>query len=300
MQSYEGFEALRVLVTNRVAWVTIDHPPINLFDQTLFLDLLRLTPLLEEDSDVGVIVFRSADPDFFIAHADVNWILTLPEEKPPKPTEIGPFVALLERLRKMPKVTIGAIAGIARGGGSELLLSLDMRFAGRTRTRLAQPEVALGIIPGGGGTQRLARLVGRSRALEIVLGCADVDAESAVAMGYVNRVLADEDLEPFVTALAERIAAMPPEAVRLAKDAVDRASTPPDAGLIEEQDRFNEAVALPAARERMRAFLARGGQTREVELRLGSTIAELLRGRAATGAAAPKTSVGYPRLGDRA
>lgn len=284
MSRYDGFQTLRVLVARRVAWVTIDHPPINLFDQVLFLELMRLVPLLEEDPEVGVIVLRSADPEFFIAHADVNWILSLPAEKPPKPTAIGPFVGLLERLRKMPKVTIGAIAGIARGGGSELLLSLDMRFAARTRTRLAQPEVALGIIPGGGGTQRLARLVGRARALEIVLGCTDLDAEEAAAIGYVNRVFADDDLETFVGALAERIGAMPPEAVRLAKEAIDCASGPPDAGLIEEQDRFNESVALPASRERMRRFLELGGQTREVELRLGSTIEDL--GKNAPGAAA--------------
>src|SRR5262249_9780044 len=160
---------------------------------------------------------------FFIAHADVNWILTLPSEKPPALTEIGPFVALLERLRTMPKVSIGAIEGIARGGGSELLLSLDMRFAARRKARLAQPEVALGIIPGGGGPQRLARLVGRARTLEIVLGCADLDAEEAAAIGYVNRAIDDSELPGFVRALAERIAAMPSEAVRLAKQAVDAA-----------------------------------------------------------------------------
>ncbi|HYC24316.1 MAG TPA: enoyl-CoA hydratase/isomerase family protein, partial [Candidatus Bathyarchaeia archaeon] len=181
MARYEGFTGLRVEVERHVAWVTIDHPPINLLDLPLFLDLARLVPLVEADDDAHVVVFRSADPDFFIAHADVNWILTLPAEKPPKLTEIGPFVALMERLRRLPKPTIGAIAGIARGGGSELLLSLDMRFAARRKARLAQPEVALGIIPGGSGTQRLGRLVGRSRALEIVLGCADVGAEEAAA-----------------------------------------------------------------------------------------------------------------------
>lgn len=277
MSRYDGFKALRVQVVNRVAWVTIDHPPINLFDLELFLDLAHLVPVIEGDDDVGAIVFQSADPEFFIAHADVNWILTLPEVKPPKPTELGPFLALLERLRRMPKVTIGAIAGIARGGGSEFLLSLDLRFAARTRTRLAQPEVALGIIPGGGGTQRLARLVGRAKALEIILACSDVDADEAAAIGYVNRALADDDLLPFVTALAERIASMPADAVRLAKGAVDSAFDPVAPGLIEENDRFNESVALPATRERMRRFLELGGQTREVETRLTTALAELGR-----------------------
>lgn len=277
MSRYEGLQALKVEVEKRVAWVTIDHPPINLFDIALFLDLGRLVPLLEEDPDVQVIVFRSADPEFFIAHADVNWILTLPETKPEPITEIGPFVALLERLRRMPKVSIGAIAGIARGGGSELLLSLDMRFAARGKTKLAQPEVALGIIPGGSGTQRLGRMVGRARALEIVLGCGDVDADEAAAMGYVNRAMDEAELMPFVRALAERIAAMPAESVRLAKEAVDAAMPPVEPGLLVEGDRFNESVALPDARVRMREFLERGGQTREVELALGDLVDELGR-----------------------
>ena len=275
MGRYEGLQALKVEVEKRVAWVTIDHPPINLFDVTLFLELGQLVPLLEEDPDVQVVVFRSADPEFFIAHADVNWILMLPETKPEPITEIGPFVALLERIRRMPKVSIGAIAGIARGGGSELLLSLDMRFAARGKTKLAQPEVALGIIPGGSGTQRLGRMVGRARALEIVLGCGDVDADEAAAMGYVNRALAEEELMPFVRALAERIAAMPAETVRLAKEAVDAAMPPVEPGLLVEGDRFNESVALPEARTRMREFLERGGQTRDVERSLGDLVGVL-------------------------
>ncbi|HEY8515410.1 MAG TPA: enoyl-CoA hydratase/isomerase family protein [Candidatus Binatia bacterium] len=280
MVSYESLNSLRVKVERGVAWVTIDHPPINLFDLPLFLELSQLVPLLEQDPEVRVIVFQSADPDFFIAHADVNWILTLPEAKPPKLTQIGPFVALLERLRRMPKVSIGAIAGIARGGGSEFLLSLDMRFAARGKTRLAQPEVALGIIPGGGGTQRLAHLVGRARALEIVLGCGDVDADEAAAMGYVNRALDAEELMPFVRALAERIAGMPAEAIRLAKEAVDAALPSQEPGLLVEGDLFNESVALPEARQRMRDFLALGGQTREVERELGGLLRDLGKGGA--------------------
>ena len=275
MSRYEGLQALKVEVEKRVAWVTIDHPPINLFDVTLFLELGQLVPLLEEDPDVQVVVFRSADPEFFIAHADVNWILMLPETKPEPITEIGPFVALLERIRRMPKVSIGAIAGIARGGGSELLLSLDMRFAARGKTKLAQPEVALGIIPGGSGTQRLGRMVGRARALEIILGCGDVDADEAAAMGYVNRALAEEELMPFVRALAERIAAMPAETVRLAKEAVDAAMPPVEPGLLVEGDLFNASVALPEARTRMREFLERGGQTRDVERSLGDLVGVL-------------------------
>lgn len=277
MPTYEGFESLRVKVVHGVAWITIDHPPINLLDEVLFTEIRRLVEQVEGDPDARVLVFQSADPDFFIAHADVSWIMSGPDQSSRTVTQPNPFVRLMERIRRMPKISIGMLAGIARGGGSEFLLSLDMRFAARTKARLGQPEVALGIIPGGGGTQRLAQLVGRSRALEIVLGGGDVDAEEAVAIGYVNKIFESGDLLPFVRDLAERISAMSPEAVRLAKEAVDAAHPEPTPGLVAETNCFNQVVALPEARHSMAAFLEAGGQTREVELRLGSRIADLSR-----------------------
>lgn len=277
MATYEDLEALRVHVVHGVAWITIDHSPINLLDAKLFGELAQLIDRIENDPEIRVLVFQSADPDFFIAHADVEMILAFPDVSGVRATEPNPFVALMERIRRLPKVSIGMIAGIARGGGSEFLLSLDMRFAARTKARLSQPEAALGIIPGGGGTQRLAQQVGRARALEIVLGCGDVDAEEAAAIGYVNKVLSDGDLLPFVRRLAERISTLSPEVVRLAKEAVDAAGTAPTDGLVAEANLFNQAVAQPEARNSMEAFLRAGGQTREVELRLGSRIADLSR-----------------------
>jgi enoyl-CoA hydratase/carnithine racemase len=148
------------------------------------------------------------------------------------------------------------------------VLSMDMRFAALGRARLAQPEVALGIIPGGGGTQRLPRLVGRSRALEVIAGCDDIDAEVAERWGYVNRALPQDELRPFVDALARRIASFPAEAVAHAKAAVLAAEPDPVPGLLEEARRFNETLALEETRARMEGFLAAGGQTREVELEL--------------------------------
>jgi len=149
MAVYDELESLRVKVVHGVAWVTIDHPPINLLDETLFVDLHRLAEAVESDPAVRVLVFQSADPDFFIAHADVGWILRFPDASAHTTTEPNPFVQLTERIRRMPKISIGMLRGIARGGGSEFLLALDMRFAARTKTRLSQPEVAFGIIPGG-------------------------------------------------------------------------------------------------------------------------------------------------------
>jgi enoyl-CoA hydratase/carnithine racemase len=273
--AYDGYQCLRVAVDAGVAWVTIDHPPINLFDMALIGDMLRVGEELERDAAVRVVVFQSADPDFFIAHADVELIQTLPTTPPPKPTRLGFFHAMVDRLRTMPKATIAKIEGIARGGGSEFVLSCDMRFGALGRCVLAQPEVGLGIIPGGSGTQRLPRLVGRARALEIMLGCDDVPADLAERWGYLNRALPAPELGPFVEMLARRIASFPAEAIALTKQAVDAAVPGVVEGLLEEADCFNRSVATPAARERMAAFMARGGQTREVESGAG-TLAKLL------------------------
>ncbi len=181
----------------------------------------------------------------------------------------------VERLRTMPKATIAKLAGIARGGGSELALSCDMRFGALGRCVLAQPEVALGLIPGGGGTQRLPRLVGRARALEIVLGCEDVPADLAERWGFLNRALPPAELDGFVDALALRIASFPAESIALAKRAVDAADETVVAGLLEEADAFNRSLTVPAARRRMAAFLANGGQTPDVERDLSALIAKL-------------------------
>ena len=277
METYEGFETLRVHVVHGVGWVTIDHPPINLLDAKLFGEIAELVGRIEGDDRIRVVVFQSADPEFFIAHADVKMILRFPSRNGESATEPNAFVQLMERIRRMPKVSIGVLAGIARGGGSEFLLSLDMRFAARTKARLSQPEAALGILPGGGGTQRLAHLVGRARTLEIVLGCGDVHAEEAAAMGYVNKVLADDDVVPYVRDLAERIATLSPEVVRHTKEAVDAAYADPTPGLVQEADHFNRVIERPEARATMESFLDAGGQTREMELQLGSRIEDLSR-----------------------
>ena len=169
-------------------------------------------------------------------------------------------------------MTIAQIEGRARGGGSEFVLALDLRFAAIGRALLSQPEVSLGIIPGGGGTQRLPRLIGRGRALEVVLGCADFTAELAERYGYVNRALPDDELGPFVDALARRIASYPPHAVRLAKESVDAASGTLHDGLLDESMYFNRSLTDPGLDDRIDAALAAGAQTREGELDL----AELL------------------------
>ncbi len=266
--SYEGYDCLRFKLDRGVLFATIDNPPLNLFDLPLMREINRLSKEIEADDDVTVVVFDSANPDFFIAHADVDLILQLPTEAPPKTDSLGFFHAMVDRFRTMPKVSIAKIEGRARGGGSEFVLSLDMRFGALGRTVLSQPEVALGIIPGGSGTQRLPRLIGRSRALEVVLGCDDFPAELAERYGYINRALPPDEIGPFVERLAYRIAGFSPEAIALAKASVRNAELPTLEGLLEEAHYFNQSVATDAARQRMRRFLERGGQTREAELDL--------------------------------
>ncbi len=274
MMAYDGMEHIAVEVADGVAWAVIDHPPINLWDPAFVPDLVALFAGFETDDATRVLVLTSADPDFFVAHADVQMILDMSPDAYGASAVPAPINVLFDRLRTCPKVSIALVRGIARGGGSELALACDLRFC-TAEARFGQPEVALGIIPGAGGTQRLTRLVGRARALEIVLGCGDVTGVEAAAMGYVNRVLRDDDIDDFVHAFALRVASMPPEAVAGAKRAVDAAVGDPTDGYVVESAAFRDALRDPVARERMARFLQLGGQTREVELELESIFGEL-------------------------
>jgi enoyl-CoA hydratase/carnithine racemase len=265
--AYDDFTALRITVEGGIARATIDHPPVNLLDLTLIAELDRFGQDVAADDAVRVVVLDSADPEFFVAHADIALIQALPVDDTERHDSLSFFHTVVERFRTMPKATIAVLEGVARGGGSELALSFDMRFAALGRALLGQPEVAVGIIPGGGGTQRLHRLVGRGRALEIALGCQDVDAETAERWGYVNRALPPDELRPFVDALAARIASFPASSIARTKLAVDAAVPPPTEGLLTEDQLFRQSLGEPEATARLAAFLAAGGQTRAVELR---------------------------------
>jgi enoyl-CoA hydratase/carnithine racemase len=266
---YEGYRCLRVRREAGVVTATLAHPPINLLDLPLIGELDRLGREVEADGEARVLVLESADPEFFVAHADVKLILALPPDAPPSEGASG-FQRMVDRFRTMPKATLAKIEGICRGGGCELALSFDMRFAALGRAVLGQPEVAVGILPGGSGTQRIPRLAGRGRALEVVLGGGDYDAATAERYGLVNRALPPEEIGPFVERLAHRIAGFPPGAVARAKAAVLAAEPPVEPGLAEEARLFQACLADPEARRRMEAFLAAGGQTRGLERRVGA------------------------------
>lgn len=277
--SHHPVPGLHVDVDAGIATVTIDHPPVNLFTVELFLAVAGLTDRLAVDPEVRVVVLRSANPEFFIAHFDVAAILGFPTDMP-APSELGAYHRMCETLRTMPKVTIAVIEGRIGGGGSELALSCDMRFAalpgaGRPGAVFNQPEVALGILPGGSGTVRLPRLIGRSRALEVILGCDDVDAATAESWGWVNRALPPAELWPFVDRLAQRIAGFPAHAVAAAKASVIAAEHGVVEHLLAEAGAFNATLAEPSTQAAMRRFLDLGGQTRDGELRLGDLAGDL-------------------------
>jgi enoyl-CoA hydratase/carnithine racemase len=264
------YQLLDVATDGRIAQVTISNPPINVITVPMYAELSALSKELEADPRLTVVVLKSADPDFFLAHFDVNAILQFPTDgDAERDPELNDYHAMCERFRTMDKVTIAQIEGRVGGGGSELAMSCDMRFGVRGKTVVNQMEVPIGILPGGTGTQRLPRLVGRGRALEIILGGDDLDAETAERWGYLNRIFEADAIGPFVESLARRIASFPVEAVRLAKQAVDGAEQPLADGLPDEAYLFQCLLRTEGAQRNMRRFLELGGQTREGELRVG-------------------------------
>ena len=273
--AYE-FEFLTVETSGRVATVTIDNPPANVITMELLDELNALSSQLKADTGLTVVIIRSADPEFFLAHFDVAAILDRPTGfEPQRDAQLKPFHVLCERFRTMNKIIIARIEGRVGGGGSELSASFDMRFGVRGKTKVNQMEVPLGIIPGGTGTQRMPRLLGRGRALELILSGDDLDAETAERWGYLNRIFEPDEIGPFVDKLAQRIASFSPQAVRQAKLAVNQAERPWTEGLIEEAYLFEQLLRTDEARRNMQRFLDIGGQTREGELRMDELCAQL-------------------------
>jgi enoyl-CoA hydratase/carnithine racemase len=255
---------LRWEVSAGVVEVVIDHPPSNLVDGPLIGALTAMLDELERDDAAHVVVFTSADPDFFLMHGDVHGILAIPPGDHEPATEPNVAAALFERIHTSRLVSIGVVDGAARGGGAELLAALDLRY-GSERAVLGQPEVAMGILPGAGGTARLPHLLGRGRALEVILSGRDVDAEEAVRIGWLDALHPRAQLGDVVRRLATRIAAMPPASVAMVKRVVDRSLDSFADGLLAETDAFGALTAGGLHIVRMERFLEAGGQTRDAE-----------------------------------
>lgn len=268
------YQLLAIDHDDGVTIATIDAPPINVMTVELFGELIRLSHEIEADEDTRVLVLRSADPDFFIAHFDVDTLLAADVTGPAvRRDELNGFHAMCERFRTGRTVTIAEIAGRVGGGGAELAAAFDMRFGDADAFVLNQMEVPLGILPGGGGTQRLPRLVGPGRAAEIVLGGIDVDAATADQWGWLNRALPSAELCRHVDQLAARIAGFPPTAVQSAKRALLAAGTDLTPGLLDEAHLFQQTMRDPDAQTRMRRFMDTGGQTRAVEVDIADATA---------------------------
>ena len=264
---YQDYKVFKIEVKNGVAWVTIDNPPVNLIDMPFLIDMERFFNEVKKDDDVRVIVFQSADPDIFISHYDVTALTDFPEETGPKPTELQGWKKLFIEYRTLPKVTIAKIEGIVGGGGNEICLSLDMRFGAIGKAVFSQTEAAVGILPGGGGTHWLTRLMGRSRALEAMLGLMPFSAKMAERYGWINRALPADKIGPFVERLALSIAYVPAETIALIKKCVVAAEElPRKESLLEESHLFAIAAALPESKRRMNQALDSGLQQREAEL----------------------------------
>jgi enoyl-CoA hydratase/carnithine racemase len=254
--------------------VTFNHPPINLIDSVMIEELRRLFGVIETESGPAVLVFESADPKYFLSHYDITddnrgRVSSLAAG----PTGFHPWLDTLVRLSRLPAVTVSAIRGRARGAGSEFALATDIRFASRERAVLGQFEIGVGAVPGGGPASRLPRLVGRGRALEILVGGEDFDGELAERYGYVNRAIPDDEFVNFIDDFARRVSAFDRQGLMDIKHFVDKVSLPDDEEFPPQMEAFRGAVARPAAQERVRRLLDLGLQQRsELELNLGECI----------------------------
>src|SRR5450432_441582 len=271
----------QIQVTRRSPYdwrVTINKPPLNIFGPDTIPQLNEVITAIETDEQVKVVVFESAIEGFFLTHYDFLAKIEDTTSLPPGPTGLQPLPDMLVRLSRAPVASIALIRGRATGVGSELALACDMRFASREKAVLSQWEVGAGVVPGGGPMARLPRLMGRGRALEVLLGADDIHGDLAQVYGYVNRSLPDAELDGFVDALATRIASFDKPAIADTKSFVNVASLPPDSEIAPEWGAFMASFGRPAAQERLKTLMERGfHRPGDVETRLGYYVGRLGR-----------------------
>jgi enoyl-CoA hydratase/carnithine racemase len=251
---------LRVIEESPAYWrIVFDYPPFNIVDATLYQTLQGLLARMDASPSLRVVVFESANPEFFLAHFDLTG------KTGNITTAVGPsglpiLTDTFVRITRSPVASIAKIRGCVRGVSSEFVLACDMRFASRENTSLGQPEVGVGLHPGGGGTERLPLLVGRGRTLEIVLGANDFDGDTAAQYGYVNRALPDAELDGFVDTLARRISTFDGRAIAAAKRLVNQVSLPSADNLLSALNSFQTALTWPETLQRVEALLKQGLQ----------------------------------------
>ena len=268
---------LRVIEESPAYWrIVFDYPPFNIVDATLYQALQELLARMDASASLRVVVFESSNPEFFLAHFDLTGktgnIMTAVG-----PSGLPILTDTFVRITRSPVASIAKIRGCVRGVSSEFVLACDMRFASRENTLLGQPEVGVGVHPGGGGTERLPPLVGRGRALEIVLGANDFDGDTAAQYGYVNRALPDGELDGFVDALARRIATFDGRAIAAAKRLINQVSLPSADNLLSALNSFQIALTWPETLQRVEALLKWGlQQDRNFERQWPSMLDSLL------------------------
>jgi enoyl-CoA hydratase/carnithine racemase len=263
MSKSESTMPVRVIEETSAYWrVLFDYPPFNIMDATIFEGLQDLLARMDSSPGLRVVVFESANPEFYLAHFDLTGKIgniTTAVGRSGLPILMDTFV----RLTTSPVVSMAKIRGCVRGACSEFVLACDMRFASREKTVLGQPEVGVGVHPGGGGAERLPHLVGRGRALEIVLGANDFDGDTAERYGYVNRSLPDTELDGFVDALARRVASFDRRAIAAAKNLVNQVSLPSADRLLDALNSFQTSLTWSEAQQRIQVLLERGLQRDE-------------------------------------
>jgi enoyl-CoA hydratase/carnithine racemase len=268
---------IRLTRSSPALWrVTFDNPPLNLMGPEFVLEFREIMTALETDEQVKVVVFDSAVEGFFLNHSDFLARLEDLTDIPQGPTGLEAWPDILVRLTRAPIVTIASIRGRATGNGSEVALACDMSFASREKAILSQWEVGVGLVAGGGPMARLPRLIGRGRALEVLLGSDDIEGDLAQAYGYVNRSLPDAELDGFVDALANRIASFDKWAIANTKRLVNAAGLPPDVEIAAGWDACMASIARPAAQGRLKELFEQGfHQPGDAEDRLGFHLGRL-------------------------
>jgi enoyl-CoA hydratase/carnithine racemase len=269
---------IRLNRQSSVYWrVAIDNPPINVMGPEMVRQFQELIDAIEADEHVRVVVFDSAVDDYFLNHSDFTANLEDLTSMPAGPTGLPPWPDFLVRLTRAPVASIALIRGRATGNGSEIVLACDMCFASREKAILSQWEVGVGLVAGGGPMARLPQLIGRNRALEVLLSSEDIKADQAEAYGYINRALPDADLDAFVEALATRIAGFDKWAIANTKRLVNT-SLPPEVEFSAGWDACIAALGRPAAQDAIKELMERGFHQRgDVETRLGYYLGQIKR-----------------------
>ena len=258
--------------------ITFDNPPLNLMGPDFVLQFREIMDAIEADENLRVVVFDSSVDGFFLNHSNFLGNIEDLTSIPQGPTGLEAWPDILVRLTKAPVASIAKIRGRATGNGSEILLACDMTFVSREKTVISQWEVGVGLVAGGGPMARLPRLIGRARALEVLLSSDDISGDTAEAIGYVNRSLPDAELDAYVDALARRIAGFDKWSIANTKRLVNEASLPPDVEISAGWDACMASIKRPAAQSRIKTLLDRGfHKPGDAEDRLGFYVGQLAR-----------------------